>query len=98
MVEQSFDSGPGDEAALQRARNALDSQDSLRPRSPVRTPRKAEDTSAGCHEMAANDRARACENGNERMKAVFERSASAWTSRGAMFERLEAQRERKADA
>lgn len=63
----------------------------------TRPPRKAEDTSEGCHEMAANDRERASENVNERMKAVFERSASAWSSRGDMFKRLEAQRESKGD-
>ena len=59
----------------------------------ARTPRKAEDTSEGCHEMAANDRERASENVNDRMKAVLERSADAWASRGDMFKRLEAQRE-----
>lgn len=59
------------------------------------SPRKAEDTSEGCHAMAANDRERASENVNDRMKAVFERSASAWSTRGDMFKRLEAQREAK---
>lgn len=61
----------------------------------ARPPRKAEDTSEGCHAMAANDRERASENVNDRMKAVFERSASAWSTRGDMFKRLEAQRESK---
>jgi len=63
----------------------------------TRPPRKAEDTSEGCHAMAANDRERASENVNDRMKAVFERSASAWSTRGDMFKRLEAQRESKDD-
>lgn len=62
-----------------------------------RRSRKAEDTSAGCHAMAADDRARASQNGNGRMKAVLERSASAWAKRGDMFERLEAQRQSKLD-
>lgn len=75
-----------------------DSRDSAatdRPPGATRPSRKAEDTSEGCHAMAANDRERASENVNERMKAVFERSASAWSSRGDMFKRLEAQRESK---
>lgn len=79
---------------------AEDSRDSAatdRPTPAPRAPRKAEDTSEGCHEMAANDRERASENVNERMKAVFERSASAWSSRGDMFKRLEAQREARDD-
>ena len=60
---------------------------------PARSARKPEDTSEGCHELAANDRERASENVNDRMKAVLERSADAWASRGDMFKRLEAQRE-----
>lgn len=93
MAGHTVDPEPSHEAARQRARDALDRQNELRRRAPPRTPRKAEDTSAGCHAMAANDRARASENVNDRMKAVFERSADAWASRGNMFERLEAQRE-----
>lgn len=72
-------------------------QDENPPPEATRSPRKPEDTSEGCHAMAANDRERASENVNERMKAVFERSASAWSSRGDMFKRLEAQREAKGD-
>ena len=93
MGEQPSNIETSEEAGRQRARDALTRQDELRtpPARPAR--RKAEDTSAGCHELAANDRARAVENCNDRMKAVFERSADAWDSRGKMFKRLEAQRE-----
>ena len=94
MTEQTIDSEPAGEDPQQRAREALDRQDELRPSAAVRTPRKAEDTSEGCHAMAANDRERASENVNDRMKAVFKRSADAWASRGDMFKRLEDQRER----
>lgn len=95
MAEQSVGHDPCDEATRKRARDALDRQDELRASAGARSPRKAEDTSAGCHAMAANDRARASENVNDRMKAVFEQSADAWASRGNMFKRLEAQRESK---
>lgn len=94
MTEQRIDSEAGGEDARQRAREALDQHDELRPGPAIRAPRKAEDTSEGCHAMAANDRERASENVNDRMKAVFEKSADAWASRGDMFKRLEAQRER----
>ena len=81
--------------AQDRARAALVRQEELRPRNPDRGPRKAEDTSAGCLAMAANDRARALADDNDRMKLVLERSAHAWEARGTMFKRLEAQRETK---
>ena len=95
MGEQMADFDSSDEAARQRAQDALERQDELRPPTVSPPRRKAEDTSVGCHERAANDRSRACENVNDRMKAVFERSADAWASRGDMFKRLEAQRERQ---
>lgn len=95
MGEQMADFDASDEATRQRAEDALTRQDELRTRTATPSRRKAEDTSVGCHEMAANDRSRASENVNDRMKAVFERSADAWDSRGDMFKRLEAQRERQ---
>ena len=92
MTEQTAQSEINTDSAQQRARDALDAHDELRPGAPMRSPRKAEDTSEGCHAMATKDRERASENVNDRMKAVFERSADAWASRGDMFKRLEAQR------
>lgn len=93
MSEPTEDFDTRHEAALQRTRDALVRQDELRTPGIITSRRKSEDTSAGCHEMATNDRARAEENCNDRMKAVFERSADAWDSRGKMFKRLEAHRE-----
>lgn len=96
MAEQTSDSAATDDSALQSAGDdALVQQNESRPSAATRSPRKAEDTSEGCHAMAANDRERASENVNDRMKAVLERSASAWSTRGDMFKRLEAQRESK---
>lgn len=79
--------------ARDRARAALIRQDEFRQPQPVRPPRKAEDTAAGCLAMAENDRARALDNCNDRMKLVLERSADAWEKRSNMFKRLEARRE-----
>ena len=96
MAEQTPDSAATDDSALQSAGDpALAPQDENPSPAATRSPRKAEDTSEGCHAMAAHDRERASENVNDRMKAVFERSASAWSSRGDMFKRLEAQRKSK---
>jgi hypothetical protein len=81
----------GDETQV-RARAALDTHDGLRSRAVERAPRKAEDTSVGCQTMADNDRERGSAIGNDRMKAVFERSADVWAARATMLKRLEAQR------
>lgn len=95
MAEHAADSGTDVIPALQQTGDQPDANAVDRPAAATRPPRKAEDTSEGCHAMAASDRERASQNVNERMKAVFERSASAWSSRGDMFKRLEAQRESK---
>lgn len=87
-------SAPAGDETQERARAALDSHDGLRSRAVERGPRKSEDTSAGCETMANNDRERGSEIGNDRMKAVFERSADVWDARATMLKRLEAQRER----
>jgi hypothetical protein len=95
MAEQTSDWAATDDSALKHAGDPAP-QENPQPAA-TRSTRKAEDTSEGCHAMAANDRERASENVNERMKAVFERSASAWSTRGEMFKRLEAQRESRND-
>lgn len=96
MAEQTPDPAPADDSALHSASDSAPvPKDDYPPPAATRSPRKAEDTSKGCHAMAADDRERASENVNDRMKAVFERSASAWSTRGDMFKRLEAQRESK---
>ena len=92
MTDQTTNPDSGGEDA-QLPADAADLQGERRPEAEARSPRKAEDTSEGCHELAANDRQRASDNVNDRMKAVLERSADAWASRGDMFKRLEAQRE-----
>ncbi|MGI8704282.1 MAG: hypothetical protein ACR2JJ_00515 [Sphingomicrobium sp.] len=93
--EQTVDPGTAGDETQERAREALDSHDGLRSRPAERGPRKTEDTSAGCETMANDDRARGSAIGNDRMKAVFERSADVWDARATMLKRLEAQRERQ---
>lgn len=95
MGEEQIDRDCDNGATRGRARAALDRHDDLRSRSAARVPRKPENTSAGCREMAKEDRARASADGNDSMKAVLERSASAWDARGDIFKRLETQRERQ---
>lgn len=51
--------------------------------------RRVEDTAEGCRSLAEDDRARAAAMINPQMRASHERSASAWTARAKLLERLE---------
>jgi len=50
---------------------------------------KREDTAEGCRQLAQDDRARGAEVG-QYMRDRLERSAVAWTARGSVLERLNA--------
>ena len=52
--------------------------------------RKAEDSTKGCRALAQADRDRAAETVNDHMRATFERSATAWSTRASLLDRLEA--------
>ena len=52
--------------------------------------RKAEDSAEGCRALARADHDRAAETVNDHMRATFERSATAWSARASLLERLEA--------
>ena len=54
--------------------------------------KKREDTAAGCHSLAEDDRVRAAANGNLHMRACLERSADTWTARANLLTRLESAR------
>jgi hypothetical protein len=54
------------------------------------TTRKAEDSAEGCRALAQADRDRAAETANSHMRATFERSATAWSARASLLQRLEA--------
>ena len=52
--------------------------------------RKREDTAEGCRVLASDDRERAAVILNDRMRAILETSAKAWSDRADMLGRLEA--------
>lgn len=52
--------------------------------------RKAEDSAEGCRALAQADRDRAAETVNGHMRASYERSATAWSARARLLQRLEA--------
>jgi hypothetical protein len=52
--------------------------------------RKPEDSVDGCRAFAASDRERASTADNGHVRARFERSAQAWTTRATLLDRLEA--------
>lgn len=60
--------------------------------------RKLEDTAEGCRALAVADQARAADVETGHMRAVLERSATAWATRARLLERLEANFVAKADA
>jgi hypothetical protein len=55
-------------------------------------PKRREDTADGCRSMARDDRTRAEETNNGRMRFQLACSAEAWTSRADLLDRLEANR------
>jgi len=52
--------------------------------------RKAEDTAGGCRRLAAADLERAASSASEQMRAVIEHSATVWSARADLLDRLEA--------
>jgi hypothetical protein len=61
---------------------------------PAHSPRKLEDSAAGCRTMADDDRDRAKASDSDRMRFRLACSAEAWTARADLLDRLEANRER----
>lgn len=59
------------------------------PRIQGRTQKAAQDTAAGCHELAAADLARASLMDTENGRRRLESSASSWTSRAQLIQRLD---------
>ena len=59
--------------------------------------RKVEDTSVGCTMRATNDRALAEDEPNPQMRARLEGSATVWTARATLLQRLEKGRPEPAD-
>jgi hypothetical protein len=55
-------------------------------------PEKRQDTADGCRSMAHDDRTRAEETNNGRMRFQLACSAEAWTSRAELLDRMEANR------
>jgi hypothetical protein len=55
----------------------------------VRSGKRSEDTAAGCRANAAADLGRAGAPGGDFMRARLEHSASVWTERADLLERLE---------
>jgi hypothetical protein len=55
--------------------------------------RQLHDTAAGCHGLAAADRARASAMDTAMGRAKLEHSAAAWMARGDMLQRLDASHE-----
>ena len=51
--------------------------------------RRAEDSADGCRTLERDDRERAAVISSEHMRAVFERSADAWSARARLLDRLE---------
>jgi hypothetical protein len=51
--------------------------------------RKAEDSADGCRAFERDDRKRAAASSSDHMRAVFERSAEAWSERARLLDRLE---------
>ena len=67
-------------------------------RPPFALRKKREDTAEGCRTLARDDMDRAAAIGNDHMRSCLERSASAWASRAALLERLEASFHARAEA
>lgn len=51
---------------------------------------KPEDSADGCRAFASADREKAAGTLNEHVRATFERSAEAWTTRAELLDRLQA--------
>ena len=57
--------------------------------------RRAEDTAAGCRVRAESDEALAKQEPNDHMRERLESSASVWTARATLLQRLEEGRDRR---
>ncbi|HSQ99503.1 MAG TPA: hypothetical protein VLM36_06260 [Sphingomicrobium sp.] len=58
--------------------------------------RRPEDSADGCRALAKSDCEKAAEVPSGHMRARFERSAAAWTTRAGLLERIEASFEARA--